>query len=229
MLTSSSHAIRRMLGHGRPMTAMTAPLGQNTTKRRRTFPVAVPHADRRRSRRCSPGLSSLWACWSTTPSAASPMVIVAGRPARRSAVKKPDTPAATGQRRQAEVPAATTGRAIRPRRRRTKHTGKSAGQQDHHHHRRHDRQRGRRWSFAGPADAPDPTALLPEQRSPRHRATARCRKSPPTAPGPSDVFARPVKAIAGKPNAPRVAIVVAGLGIERQRHIRQPSPSCRRR
>ena len=30
---------------------------------------------------------------------------------------------------------------------------------------------------------------------------------------PSDIFARPVKAIAGQPNAPRVAIVVAGLGI----------------
>jgi polysaccharide deacetylase 2 family uncharacterized protein YibQ len=30
---------------------------------------------------------------------------------------------------------------------------------------------------------------------------------------PSDIFARPVKAIAGQPNAPRVAIVVGGLGI----------------
>jgi polysaccharide deacetylase 2 family uncharacterized protein YibQ len=30
---------------------------------------------------------------------------------------------------------------------------------------------------------------------------------------PADVFARPVKAIPGKPNAPRVAIVVGGLGI----------------
>ncbi len=30
---------------------------------------------------------------------------------------------------------------------------------------------------------------------------------------PSDVYARPVKAIPGKPNAPRVAIVIGGLGI----------------
>ena len=29
----------------------------------------------------------------------------------------------------------------------------------------------------------------------------------------ADVYARPVKAIAGKPNAPRIAIVVGGLGI----------------
>jgi polysaccharide deacetylase 2 family uncharacterized protein YibQ len=30
---------------------------------------------------------------------------------------------------------------------------------------------------------------------------------------PADVYARPAKAVAGKPNAPRVAIVIGGLGI----------------
>jgi polysaccharide deacetylase 2 family uncharacterized protein YibQ len=30
---------------------------------------------------------------------------------------------------------------------------------------------------------------------------------------PADVFARPVKALAGRPGAPRVALIVAGLGV----------------
>jgi polysaccharide deacetylase 2 family uncharacterized protein YibQ len=61
----------------------------------------------------------------------------------------------------------------------------------------------------------------PEGKAPvavedRVSETSRHGPLPKVAPDgtrPADVFARPVKPIAGKPNAPRVAIIVGGLGI----------------
>jgi uncharacterized protein len=56
------------------------------------------------------------------------------------------------------------------------------------------------------ADGVDPRLIEPT----RHGGVP---KIAPDGSRPSDVYAHPVKAIAGKPNAPRVAIVIAGLGI----------------
>jgi polysaccharide deacetylase 2 family uncharacterized protein YibQ len=63
--------------------------------------------------------------------------------------------------------------------------------------------------IAGPA---------PENKSADNRLTETSRHGPipriaKDGSRPSEVYARPVKPIAGKPNAPRIAIVVGGLGV----------------
>ena len=62
----------------------------------------------------------------------------------------------------------------------------------------------------GPSTDKSPTA------DDRLTETSRHGMLPKVAPDgarPADIYARPVKAIPGKPNAPRVAIVISGLGI----------------
>ena len=46
---------------------------------------------------------------------------------------------------------------------------------------------------------------------------------------PAEAFARPVKPLPGKPDAPRVALIVSGLGVSASLTTATPSPSCRRR
>ncbi len=45
---------------------------------------------------------------------------------------------------------------------------------------------------------------------------------------PADAFARPVQPLPGKPDAPRIALIIGGLGVSAPRP-RTRSPSCQRR
>jgi polysaccharide deacetylase 2 family uncharacterized protein YibQ len=65
-----------------------------------------------------------------------------------------------------------------------------------------------------PAGAPAPTpAAPPEQKFAEMTSHGPVPKIAADGTRPADVFARPVKAFAGKPGAPRVALIVAGLGV----------------
>jgi polysaccharide deacetylase 2 family uncharacterized protein YibQ len=65
-----------------------------------------------------------------------------------------------------------------------------------------------------PAGAAAPTAAAPqEQKFAEMTSHGPVPKIAADGTRPADVFARPVKALAGKPGAPRVALIVAGLGV----------------
>lgn len=69
---------------------------------------------------------------------------------------------------------------------------------------------------AGAAAAPAETASAPKPPSPQLIETSRHGGIPKIGPDgakPSEIYARPVKVAAGKPDGPRIAIVVNGLGI----------------
>ena len=73
----------------------------------------------------------------------------------------------------------------------------------------------RKWCIPGTPRRRTPTASPPARRarSPRPRVTAASRRSAPTARGRPSLCARRSRPSPGKPNAPRIAIVVGGLGI----------------
>jgi hypothetical protein len=65
-----------------------------------------------------------------------------------------------------------------------------------------------------PAGAAAPAAAAPpEQKFAEMTSHGPVPKIAADGTRPADVFARPVKALAGRPGAPRVALIVAGLGV----------------
>jgi uncharacterized protein len=187
---------------------LSTPLGQQKIKPRRTTPaVTMPHVIA-----TSLGLVLIgaagWAMFTDDPFGGEPMVVVPADLRADAGAKKPEEPS---QR------AAIPGSAERPNRYDGPPTGaaepsapavptgaKTVTIIDGTSGKRQD------VIIQGPSgdksSAPDERLTEPS----RHGALP---KVAPDGTRPADVFARPVKAIPGKPNAPRVAIVVGGLGI----------------
>jgi Divergent polysaccharide deacetylase len=65
----------------------------------------------------------------------------------------------------------------------------------------------------GPCSAVPAAAAPPEQKFAEMTSHGPVPKIAADGTRPADVFARPVKALAGRPGAPRVALIVAGLGV----------------
>jgi len=192
---------------------LSAPLGQGKTrKRQRALPIAVPQA--------TVGMLSLfvvlvagWAMIADDPFGGEPMAIVStaivptelaaanttGKKPQAGSPSRPSTQAANERPNRYDgpppeataPPTAPAGRTI------TIIDGTSGKRQDV-------------VIPASPADA-KPTGLDPRlsemtQHGPLPKVAADGSRA-------SELYARPVKAIPGKPNAPRIAIVVGGLGI----------------
>ena len=85
--------------------------------------------------------------------------------------------------------------------------------QDRHHHRWHER-RAARYPDSGDPRLRGATATRPPSSvSANRRVTARCRRSPRTERGRRRHSRAPAQADTARRNAPRVALVVGGLGI----------------
>jgi len=186
---------------------LSAPLGQDRRpKRRRALPVAIPQA--------AAGVLSLfvilvvgWAVIADDPFGGEPMAVVrtdlaasaspGGKPDQSSS--RPDGQATDDRPNrydgpspgEATPPAAPTGRTV------TVIDGTSGKRQE--------------IVLPGPPDDTKSTGIDP-------RLTESSRHGPLPKIGPdgarvSEIYARPVKVVAGKPNGPRIAIVIGGLGI----------------
>ena len=187
---------------------LSAPLGQNKTpQRRRALPRAVPQA--------AVGVLGLFAVvlagWAMIvddpfggePWAVTPADLTAATPAKPSPTKPSDEAGihsgsqsdrpgrSDGAAAQAPQPMAPAGKIV------TIIDGTSGKRQE--------------IVIAGPADDKsaggiDSRLTEPSRHGPLPKIAADGARA-------SEIYARPVKAIAGKPNAPRIAIVVGGLGI----------------
>jgi uncharacterized protein len=185
---------------------LSAPLGQDRTpKRRRALPIAIPKA--------AVGVLSLsvivvagWALIVDDPFGGEPIAVVrtdlgaapnpggkseqaSTRPAGQAADERPnrsDGPPPA----EAAPPSTPTGRTV------TIIDGTSGKRQD--------------IQLPGPADDKSGGIDPRLTESSRHGPLPKVGQDGSRA---SEVYARPVKTIAGKPNAPRIAIVVGGLGI----------------
>jgi uncharacterized protein len=184
---------------------LSAPLGQDRAPKRRTLPIAVPQA-------VALALSLLvvavagWAMVVDDPFGGEPMAVVPANLTIADIGKKADEPGtrvgAPGSRRydgpppvEVTTPAPPPGKTI------TIIDGTSGK-----------RQEVLIPDVAAPTVASGKAAAVEERltESSRHGAIPKVAAD---GARPSEVFARPVKPIAGKPNAPRIAIVVSGLGI----------------
>ena len=183
---------------------LSAPLGQQLRKRRLSIPITTSQVIAG-ALTLFLGVFVVWALSGTIRSAASrssscrPTCI----PARRQ--RRP-TGARPGRKSSPRIP---TLRQLRPRRDKRQ--------------RRRPPPRPSPSSTATPASAGSGRSRLGQRHTPdasrstrnssKCRATAPFRRSPPTARGRPMPSPSPAKALPGKPNAPRIAIVVGGLGI----------------
>ncbi len=192
---------------------LNTPLGQNATRKRRAaFPIAAPQAIAGIL-----GLSvvifMLWAATADDPFGGEPMVVVSTEPSAPSKSAGEDT-AVTGALGKAEAPAGYDGTPPVPSQSApgqpapgTKtvniidgSTGKSEAVVIP------DPAAPTAGRAANAAAAPDPRLM----ETSRHGSIP---KMGPDGARPSDVYARPVKLAPGKPDGPRIAIVVSGFGI----------------
>jgi polysaccharide deacetylase 2 family uncharacterized protein YibQ len=186
---------------------LSAPLGQHRTpKQRRALPIAVPQA--------VVGLLGLfvaifagWAMVADDPFGGEPMAVVptdqhaanAGRTSERARAR-PIAPGAPDRPNrydgppvdlaQPNPPAATNAKTV------TIIDGSS----------------GKRQEIVLPGTADTKSGGI-DQRLTESSRHGPLPKVAPDGSRPSEIYARQVKAIPGKPNAPRVAIVIGGLGI----------------
>ena len=224
----------RTIREGVPWQQMTssAPLGQDKTTKRRAHiaAAALPTLLAGGLGLFVLGLSSAGRCSSTTRFGGEPMVIVAAD----QVPTMPPTPAARRGRRTSRRARAEQSRRYDAPRTGSGETAAAAAravprrQQDHHHHRRHQRQAPGRRGPRLAGESAHSAALLDE------RVSETSRHGPLPKVGadgarPSDVFARPVKAIAGQ--AERAAHRDRGrrASASAPPPPATPSASCRRR
>ncbi len=167
---------------------LSAPLGQHKTQKRRwVLPGAVLRAVAA-TLSLSLIIFAAWAMIADDPFGGEPMAVVSADRRTAVAAKTPDQPA-TPVQAAPQTPAAPAGTTI------TIIDGTS----------------GKRQDVVIPA-TPDGKSGAEENRlleTSRHGLIPRIAQD---GTRPADAYARAVKAIAGKPNAPRVAIVIGGLG-----------------
>jgi polysaccharide deacetylase 2 family uncharacterized protein YibQ len=187
---------------------LSAPLGQGRTPRRPTVPLAIPRA-LVAVLSISVVVVAGWAMVMDDPFGGEPMTVAPIALATANPGKKPDEAAARpagpaaaerpnrydGPPVEATTPPAPPGKTV------TIIDGSS----------------GKRQEIVIPANgSPGPPDSKPsgvEQRLTESSKHGAIPKVAPDGARAADVYARPVKAIAGKPNAPRIAIVVGGLGV----------------
>jgi polysaccharide deacetylase 2 family uncharacterized protein YibQ len=170
---------------------LSAPLGQHKTQKRRlTVPAAVPRAVAATLSLCLIVFAA-WALIADNPYGGEPLAVVSTDRRTAIAAKTSDEPAVPAPAQavpQNPVPPIGTQTI-------TIIDGTS----------------GKRQDVVIPAtpDGKSGADESPLLETSRHGAIP---KIGPDGTRPADAYARPVKALAGKPNAPRVAIVIGGLG-----------------
>ena len=192
---------------------LSAPLGQMPRKQRRKFPIAVPHVIAG-ALALFLGTFVLWTIVGDDPFGGEPMVTAPVDLRAAAAVKKPEPPAAPenaanpqGPHRYdgpapASAPPEKNAPANPPPNTKTVTIidGKTGARQE--------------VVIPDPAGAAAPAAAAPpEQKFAEMTSHGPVPKIAADGTRPADVFARPVKALAGRPGAPRVALIVAGLGV----------------
>ena len=199
---------------------LSAPLGQKA-KQAQTLRCRSRIAAGR-SPACSAVRRSSFAGWALMvddPLGGEPIAVVATRlrHSRTPTDRRPSRPAATTARRRRPCPPPARRRPGRRRNRAAaRHARPSPSSTAHR------QAPGGRRSAGAPATSSPPPA---DQRLLETRATDRSRRSRPTAARPSEAYAQPGHA-AGEADAPRIAIVVGGLGVSAQRHRRRDRPNC---
>lgn len=193
---------------------LSAPLGRARRRPRRKFPIAVPHVIAG-ALALFLGAFVLWAIVGDDPFGGEPMA-TAAVDLRAAAVKKPDMPAAPenaanlqGPRRYdgpppAAVAAEKSTQAAPPANTKTVTIidGKTGTRQE--------------VVIPDPspaAAAPPAAAPPPQQKFAEMTSHGPIPKIAADGTRPADVFARPVKALGGRAGAPRVALIVGGLGV----------------
>jgi uncharacterized protein len=205
---------------------LSAPLGQTPRKQRRKFPIAMPHVIAG-ALALFLGTFVLWAIVGDDPFGGEPMVTAPVDLRAAAAVKKPDPPAAPENAANSQGPHRYDGPApaSAPPEKKTPANppantktvtiidGKTGTRQE--------------VLIPDPAGAAAPTAAAPpEQKFAEMTSHGPMPKIAADGTRPADVFARPVKALGGKPGAPRVALIVAGLGREHQRDVHGDHPTA---
>ena len=210
---------------------LSAPLGRGSRKSRSAAASSFRclSADHRRQRsRCFSASSCCGRSWATIRSAASRWrscrsnLHAAMKPQERrisaAAAGAAPPPGSCGpQRRPADGPAVIQARRARPRRE----------YQDRHHHRRQDRRAAGSGDTGAGAGRRQPSggrrrpAARPEQKFVEMTAHGPLPKIAADGTRPADAFARPVQPLPGKPDAPRVALIVGRSRRQRQRHRRR--------
>jgi uncharacterized protein len=191
---------------------LSAPLGQTLRKPRRKFPIAAPHVIAG-ALALFLGTFVLWAIVADDPFGGEPMA-TAPVDLRAAALKKPDAPAAPDsaatlqgpQRYDGPAPAAAAPEknmpATPPANTKTVTIidGKTGTRQE--------------VVIPDPSPAAAPAAAPPpEQKFAEMTPHGPIPKIAADDTRPAEVFARPVKALGGKAGAPRVALIVGGLGV----------------
>ncbi len=188
---------------------LTAPLGKNRpSKRRFALPIGIPHL-------LAGGLSLSivgfigWAIVADDPFGGEPMAMVPASP-RAEAAAATTNPARPG----GDSPA------VADKTRPNRYDGPTAGEQPAEPEPPPgsktvniiDGSSGKRQQVVIP-NAPNEKSATPDVRLTEQSRHGPLPKIAQDGVRPADAFARPVKAIADNPDAPRIAIVVGGLGI----------------
>jgi polysaccharide deacetylase 2 family uncharacterized protein YibQ len=191
---------------------LSAPLGQAPRKPRRKFPITVPHVVAG-ALALFLGTFVLWAIVGDDPFGGEPTA-TAPVELRAVAVKKPDTPTPPESAANPQDPRRYDGPALAaaPPEKSTPATppantktvtiidGKTGTRQE--------------VVIPDPSPPPAPAAAPPpEQKFAEMTPHGPIPKIAADGTRPADVFARPVKALGGKVGAPRVALIVGGLGV----------------
>lgn len=190
---------------------LSTPLGQQQVKRRRKFPVALPKVIAG-ALAMFLGVFVVWALVIDDPFGGEPMIAVPVDPHATIAMKKPEVPAAPD----AAIPAQGLGRydgpanvpASAPPSQATAGNTKTVTIIDGKTGARQEVVIPAVGNSGSPAETPPADQKFLEMKS--HGPVPRI-----AADGvrPAEAFARPVKSLPGKPDAPRVALIVGGLGV----------------
>jgi polysaccharide deacetylase 2 family uncharacterized protein YibQ len=187
---------------------LSAPLGQQPLKRRRKYPIQIPLAIAA-ALAIFLGVFVLWVLVGDDPFGGEPMVTVAINPHAATAAKKPEVAAAPETTATAQAPVRYEVPAVAlpsqpPAAANTKTVTIIDGKT------------GARQEVVIPEEGnsvaiPDSPPL--DQRFVEMTANGGIPKIAADGIRPAEAFARPVRSLADKPDAPRIALIVGGLGV----------------
>jgi polysaccharide deacetylase 2 family uncharacterized protein YibQ len=184
---------------------LSAPLGQREIKPRRRFPIPIPQVIAV-ALALFLGVFAVWAVVGDDPFGGEPMVAVPLDPHAPIAMKKADVAAAAKAAAAAQGPAGAPATAL-PKQAATTNTktvtiidGKTGA-----------RQEVVIPAAANGASTADSASL--DQKFVEMTSHGPVPKIAADGVRPADAFARPVQPIPGKPDAPRIALIIGGLGV----------------
>ncbi len=187
---------------------LSAPLGQHERKPRRKFPVPIPQVIAA-ALALFVGVFVMWAVIGDDPFGGEPMVAVPID--LNTAAKKPDFAMLPGADAGTQVPNRYDGPAKRPADAAAPSTPVPAG--DTKTVTIIDGKTGARQEVVIPAASGAKDQAPSQQKFVELTAHGPIPKIAADGTRPAEAFAFPVKPLAGKPDAPRVALIVGGLGI----------------